>query len=121
MICQSLALVANLWSFHTAFVPNQNTFGAGIECRNEFTYQAGMYRNSYNLTSVYAAVGKDWEVAGFRLGGFGGIVTGYHGITSIAGLSASHKLYGPVSIGVQAIPGIYEHCAIFHVTLSADF
>ena len=76
-ICGAVWLAAHLWSVHAGPVPNNETFGVGVECdRGDYSVQLGDYRNSLGKNSAYLAVGHDWG-SRFQAGLFGGVASGY--------------------------------------------
>jgi len=77
-LCSAVWAVAHLWSVHTGAVPNNNTFGIGIECeRSAYNVQLGAFRNSLGRESNYAAIGHDWGVH-WQAGLFAGVASGYN-------------------------------------------
>lgn len=75
------AIAVNLTSYHINrdAKRNEKNLGIGYEVRDGYLVKmAGAYRNSFYRNTVYALVGYEpINFAGFGIGIFGGLATGY--------------------------------------------
>ena len=70
---------------------NEKNYGVGYRYQRSdgWSYQTGIYRNSYFRDAVYVIVQREWYLQhGLRVGGFAGFVTGYD-VPVAAGLMVS--------------------------------
>lgn len=126
-LCTSLLLVAHLWSVHDGGQHNNDNYGIGAECRHgAANAQIGAYDNSFNRTTVYAAVGiegihgtvwgHDWAV-----GLLAGWASGYTDTQVIGGLRARIALTDRIEVAVIGAPTINERSGVAHLTISWRF
>ena len=122
-LCRELLVVAHLFTVHVNQAADDRTYGAGLECRQDDVSAAiGAFRNSFERTSVYAAVGVDLLDLGdhLHLGVLGGVASGYedqHDWPLIAGARARFS-FGRVEVGAIGLPPVAGAEGGVHFTLA---
>ena len=93
---------------HSKTTAGYNNMNYGLGYRWDSGWSAGVYKNSYYRTAVYAT--KDWMFTQ-NIGVFAGLATGYenvsgYALTPIGGLTARLQVTKDISLNMVVVPPI---------------